>query len=91
VPNTLATIVTLIPFTIDGLVFALASLDYLAFGLPAGSPSWGNILRDGTDNLNAPWIVITGFTALVSSLLLITFVGEAVREAFDPKKFTTYR
>jgi microcin C transport system permease protein len=91
VPNTLATIVTLIPFTITGLVFSLTSLDYLSFGLPPGAPSWGHLLKDGTDNLAASWIVLTGFGALVLFLLLVTFVGEAIREAFDPKKFTTYR
>ncbi len=90
-PNSLAIITTLIPFTIDHLIFSLTALDFLAFGLPAGSPSWGNILREGTNNLNAPWIVLTGFFALVVVLLLVTFIGEAIREAFDPKKFTTYR
>ncbi len=90
-PNSLATIVTLIPFTVDHLIFAMTSLDFLGFGLPPGTPTWGGMLSDGTDNLNAPWILLSGFTALVSVLLLVTFVGEAIREAFDPKRFTIYR
>jgi microcin C transport system permease protein len=90
-PNSLATIVTLIPFTVDHLLFAMTSLDFLGFGLPAGSPTWGGMLADGTDNLAAPWILLTGFGSLVTVLVLVTFVGESIREAFDPKRFTTYR
>jgi microcin C transport system permease protein len=90
-PNTIAIIVTLMPFTVSGLVFALTSLDYLGFGLPPEYATWGRLLNDGLANLSAPWLVTSTFTVFVGLLVLITFVGEAVREAFDPKKFTYYR
>jgi microcin C transport system permease protein len=90
-PNTLAIIVTLVPFTVSGLVFSLTSLDYLGFGLPPRYATWGRLLNDGLSNLSAPWLVSSTFVVLVGLLVLITFVGEAVREAFDPKKFTFYR
>jgi len=90
-PNTVAIIVTLVPFTMSGLIFSLTSLDYLGFGLPPEYATWGRLLNDGLSNLSAPWLVTSTFTVLVGLLVLITFVGEAVREAFDPKKFTYYR
>jgi microcin C transport system permease protein len=90
-PNTVAILVTLVPFTVSGLIFALTALDYLGFGLPPEYATWGRLLNDGLANLSAPWLVTATFVALVSTLVLITFVGEAVREAFDPKKFTYYR
>ncbi len=90
-PNTVAIIVTLVPFTMSGLIFALTSLDYLGFGLPPEYATWGRLLNDGLANLSAPWLVSSTFIVLVATLVLITFIGEAVREAFDPKKFTYYR
>ena len=90
-PNTVAIIVTLVPFTMSGLIFALTALDYLGFGLPPTQATWGRLLNDGLSRLEAPWLVSSAFTALVLMLVLITFVGEAVREAFDPKKYTYYR
>ena len=90
-PNTIAIIVTLVPFTMSGLVFSLTSLDYLGFGLPPEYATWGRLLNDGLSNLSAPWLVTSTFAVLVALLVIITFVGEAVREAFDPKKFTYYR
>ena len=90
-PNTVAIIVTLVPFTMSGLIFSLTSLDYLGFGLPPEYATWGRLLNDGLANLSAPWLVTSTFVVLVGLLVLITFVGEAVREAFDPKKFTYYR
>jgi len=90
-PNTLSTIVTFVPFTVAGAISSLTALDFLGFGLPPPTPSWGEKLRQGTSNLNAPWIVASSFSALVVVLVLVTFIGEAVREAFDPKKFTTYQ
>jgi microcin C transport system permease protein len=90
-PNTIAIIVTLVPFSVSALVFSLTALDYLGFGLPPEYASWGRLLNDGLSNLSAPWLVTSTFVALVGLLTLITFVGEAVREAFDPKKFTYYR
>ena len=90
-PNTVAIIVTLVPFTLSGLVFSLTSLDYLGFGLPPEYATWGRLLNDGLSNLSAPWLVTSTFVVLVGLLVVITFIGEAVREAFDPKKFTFYR
>ena len=90
-PNSVAIVVTLIPFSVSGLVLSLTSLDYLGFGLPPKYATWGKLLRDGLDNLSSPWLVTSAFLALVVLLILVTFVGEAVREAFDPKKYTYYR
>lgn len=90
-PNTVAIIVTLVPFTMSALIFSLTSLDYLGFGLPPEYATWGRLLNDGLANLSAPWLVTSTFVVLVGLLVLITFIGEAVREAFDPKKFTYYR
>jgi microcin C transport system permease protein len=90
-PNTISIIITLIPFTMSGLVSSLTSLDYLGFGLPPEYATWGRLLNDGLSNLSAPWLVTSTFIVLVGLLVLITFIGEAVREAFDPKKFTYYR
>lgn len=90
-PNLIAILVTLVPFSVSALILSLASLDYLGFGLPDTYASWGRLLNDGLSNLAAPWVVTSAFSALVFTLLIVTFIGEAVREAFDPKKFTTYR
>lgn len=91
IPNTLATLVTFIPFTVAAAILSLTALDFLGFGLPPPTPSWGELLREGTDNLDAPWIVASSFSVVSLTLVLVTFVGEAVREAFDPKRFTVYR
>lgn len=90
-PNTIAILVTLAPFEIAGVITSLAALDFLGFGLPPEVPSWGRLLHEGTESFNYPWIVSAAFSAMVGTLILVTFVGEAVREAFDPKKFTIYR
>lgn len=89
-PNTVAVIVTFIPFSVASGVTALTALDYLGFGLPAPTPSWGELLAQGTSNLRAPWIVGSVVAAMTAVLLMVAFVGEAIREAFDPKKFTYY-
>ncbi|MFM2171244.1 MAG: hypothetical protein RI957_1473 [Verrucomicrobiota bacterium] len=89
-PNVLSTTITLVPFYVTGVATSLTALDFIGFGLPDRYPSWGTLLSDGLANLEAPWIVGSVFVILVTLLLLITFVGEAIREAFDPKKFTTY-
>jgi microcin C transport system permease protein len=89
-PNVLSTTITLIPFYVTGVATSLTALDFIGFGLPDRYPSWGTLLADGLANLEAPWIVGSVFVVLVALLLLITFIGEAIREAFDPKKFTTY-
>ncbi len=90
-PNSVAIIVTLVPFSVSGIVLSLTSLDYLGFGLPPHYATWGSLLKDGLSNLSSPWIVGAAFFMLVMLLIIVTFIGEAVREAFDPKKFTTYR
>lgn len=90
-PNTVAIIVTLVPFTMSSLISSLTALDYLGFGLPPKYATWGRLLNDGLSNLSAPWLVSATFFALVGLLVLITFIGEAVREAFDPKKYSYYR
>ncbi|GLO60810.1 peptide ABC transporter permease [Vibrio sp. MACH09] len=89
-PNTMVMIVTLAPFTIAGNITALTALDYLGLGLMPPTPSWGELLQQGKSNLDSPWIVISVVVAIVSVLVMVTFIGEAVRAAFDPKKFTRY-
>lgn len=89
-PNAVSTVVSFVPLTISDAITALTALDFLGFGLPAPTPSLGELLKEGTANLNAPWIVTSTFAALVLILTLVTFIGEAVREAFDPKKFSIY-
>jgi microcin C transport system permease protein len=91
-PNTISTIVTFMPFTVVAAITAITALDFLGFGLPAPTPSMGELLKQGRDNLReAPWIVSSAFSSLVILLCLVSFIGEAVREAFDPRKFTTYK
>jgi microcin C transport system permease protein len=89
-PNAISTVVTFVPFTVSDAITALTALDFLGFGLPPPTPSWGELLRQGTANLNAPWIVSSTFAALVIVLSLVTFIGEAFREAADPKRFSMY-
>lgn len=89
-PNAISTVVTFVPFTVSDAITALTALDFLGFGLPIPTPSWGELLRQGTENLNAPWIVSSTFAALVIVLSLVTFIGEAIREASDPKTFSMY-
>jgi microcin C transport system permease protein len=84
-PNALTPVITLLPFMLVSGISALTSLDFLGFGLQPPAPSWGELLRQGLDNLQAPWLAVTSVTALFITLLLATFVGEGLREAFDPK------
>jgi microcin C transport system permease protein len=90
IPNTISIIVTFAPFSISSGVVALTSLDYLGFGLPPPTPSWGELLQQAWSNLDAWWIGGAVVFAMVITLMTVTFVGEAVREAFDPKLHTTY-
>ncbi len=85
-PNAVVATLTFLPFTLNGSITALTSLDFLGFGLPPGSPSLGELLAQGKANLQAPWLGITGFMVLAIMLSLLIFVGEAVRDAFDPRK-----
>ena len=91
-PNVLSTLVTFMPFTVVSAITAITALDFLGFGLPPPTPSLGELLKQGTATLRtAPWIVMSAFGTLVILLTVVTFIGEAVRESFDPKKFTIYR
>jgi microcin C transport system permease protein len=89
-PNTVAVIVTFAPFAVSGGIVALTSLDYLGFGLPPPTPSWGELLDQGWSNMHAWWIVVSVVVAMTLTLVLVTFIGESVREAFDPKRHTYY-
>jgi len=89
-PNSISLIVTFIPFSIAGGISSLTALDYLGFGLPAPTPSWGELLQQGTHNLQSPWIISAIVTALVLVMVSITFIGEGIREAFDPKLHSVY-
>lgn len=85
-PNAMVATLTFLPFTLAGSVTALASLDFLGFGLPPGSPSLGELLLQGKANPQSPWLALTGFCITGSMLTLLIFIGEAVRDAFDPRK-----
>jgi microcin C transport system permease protein len=90
-PNMLATLVTYVPFSVAGIIASLTALAFVGFGLPETYAQWGWLFDDGMNHLNALWISVSMFTVMVGILLLVTFVGEALREAFDPKKFSTYQ
>jgi microcin C transport system permease protein len=85
-PNATVATITFLPFILNGSITTLTSLDFLGFGLPPGSPSLGELLAQGKANLQAPWLGLTVFFVLASMLSLLIFVGEAVRDAFDPRK-----
>tara|TARA_Y100001978_G_C23626649_1_gene401233 strand:- start:90 stop:1091 length:1002 start_codon:yes stop_codon:yes gene_type:complete len=85
-PNAMVATLTFLPFITSGSVITLTSLDFLGFGLPPGSPSLGELLKQGKDNLFAPWLGITAFVVISVMLSLMVFIGEAVRDAFDPRK-----
>ncbi len=85
-PNAMVATMTFMPFILIGSVTTLTSLDFLGFGLPPGSPSLGELLNQGKNNLQAPWLGITGFLTIALMLSLLVFIGEAVRDAFDPRK-----
>ena len=85
-PNAMVATLTFLPFTLSGSVTILASLDFLGFGLPPGSPSLGELVAQGKNNLQAPWLGFTAFFVLGGVLTLLIFVGEAVRDAFDPRR-----
>ncbi|HNS43851.1 MAG TPA: ABC transporter permease [Alphaproteobacteria bacterium] len=85
-PNAVVATLTMMPFVLTGSITALTSLDFLGLGLPPGSPSLGELLAQGKNNINAPWLGATAFFSLAIMLTLLTFIGEAVRDAFDPRK-----
>jgi microcin C transport system permease protein len=85
-PNAMVSTFTFLPFILNGSIVALTSLDFLGLGLPPGSPSLGRLLAQGKANLQAPWIGITSFVVLAVMLSLLIFVGEGIRDAFDPRR-----
>jgi microcin C transport system permease protein len=88
-PNAMVATLTFLPFILSGSVMTLTALDFLGFGLPPGSPSLGELLAQGKANVQAPWLGLTGFFTVAILLSLLIFVGEAVRDAFDPRKTFT--
>ncbi|QQP92262.1 ABC transporter permease [Skermanella sp. TT6] len=85
-PNAMVATLTFMPFILNGSITTLTALDFLGFGLPPGSPSLGELLAQGKANLQAPWLGLTAFFTLAIMLSLLIFIGEAVRDAFDPRK-----
>lgn len=85
-PNAMVATLSMMPFVLNGSIATLTSLDFLGFGLPPGSPSLGELLSQGKNNLQAPWLGITAFLSLAIMLSLLTFIGEGVRDAFDSRK-----
>ena len=85
-PNAMVSTITFLPFILAASITTLTSLDFLGFGLPPGSPSLGELLNQGKNNLQAPWLGITGFITISMMLTLLVFIGEAIRDAFDPRK-----
>ncbi len=85
-PNAMVATLTLLPFILSGSIATLTSLDFLGFGLPPGSPSLGEMVAQGKSNLQAPWLGLSAFVTLSLQLSLLVFIGEAVRDAFDPRK-----
>jgi microcin C transport system permease protein len=88
-PNAMTAALSFLPFILSGAITSLTSLDFLGFGLPPGSPSLGELLNQGKNNLNAPWLGLSGFVVLAGMLSLLVFVGEGIRDAFDPRRVYT--
>ncbi|MEH7839006.1 ABC transporter permease [Rhizobium laguerreae] len=86
-PNAMVATLTFLPFILSGSITTLTSLDFLGFGMPPGSPSLGEMIAQGKTNLQAPWLGLTAFFTMSIMLSLLIFIGEAVRDAFDPRKF----
>lgn len=85
-PNAMISTMTFLPFILTGAIGTLTSLDFLGFGLPAGAPSLGELVRQGKENLQAPWLGMSAFAVLAIMLSLLVFIGEAARDAFDPRR-----
>jgi microcin C transport system permease protein len=85
-PNAMVATLTYLPFILSGSVTLLSTLDFLGFGLPPGSPSLGELVAQAKNNLQAPWLALTAFAVLAGTLILLIFIGEAVRDAFDPRR-----
>jgi len=91
-PNCMTPLVTFTPFAVVGAIFALTGLDYLGYGLPAPTPSWGELIDQALqlENRDKLWLTFAPFGALTVTLVLVVFIGESVREAFDPKQYARY-
>lgn len=89
-PNAITPIISFAPFSVIAGISTLSSLDFLGFGLPAPTPSWGELIRQGTENLNCYWLSIFPFIALFLTLLLTAFIGEGLREALNPSEYSKY-
>ena len=85
-PNSLTPVITFLPFRISGSILALTSLDFLGLGVPPSTPSLGELLSQGKENITAWWLSMSTFLVLVGTLLLLIFIGEALREAMDTRK-----
>ena len=85
-PNAMVATMTFLPFIMSSSVMTLTALDFLGFGLPPGSPSLGELLLQGKNNLNAPWLAFTAFAVIALMMALLVFIGEAVRDALNPRK-----
>src|SRR5262249_22209906 len=85
-PNAMVATLTFLPFITSSAVVTLTALDFLGFGLPPGQPSLGELLQQGKNNLQAPWLGFAGFSVIALMLSLLVFIGEGVRDAFDPRK-----
>ena len=90
-PNSLTPAISFAPFAVVGNISSLVSLDFLGFGLPPPTSSWGELLGQGLGNLQAWWLAMCPLGALFITLLLVSFIGEAIREAFDPKVYSRLR
>ena len=85
-PNSMTPVVTFLPFRMSAAILALTSLDFLGLGVPPGTPSLGELLSQGKNSIDAWWISLSTFAVLVVTLLLLTFMGDALRDALDPRK-----
>jgi microcin C transport system permease protein len=90
-PNAMTPVITILPFTIIAGISSLTALDFLGFGLPPPTPSWGEIIDEGLQNLQAPWLTGSAVAALFITLMLATMIGEGIRDALDPKSLTRLR
>jgi microcin C transport system permease protein len=88
-PNSLTPVVTFLPFRMSAAILSLTSLDFLGLGVPPGTPSLGELLAQGKNNIDAWWISLSTFAVLVVTLMLLTFMGDALRDALDPRKVST--
>jgi microcin C transport system permease protein len=85
-PNSLTPVITFLPFRMSGAILALTALDFLGLGVPSSVPSLGELLKQGKDSLDAWWIIVPTFILLTATMLLLTFIGDALRDAFDTRK-----